>query len=74
MIALIVLGCILGYIFLAGLTFGLVRDHWVAEDCGLATVFWPITLCGWIVYQIATAGPRLIEWKRRPKLPKARIV
>jgi hypothetical protein len=74
MYELLYVGIPLMYLFLGGMAYGLASPGWHGADRNLAAVFWPVTLVSWFVYQIATAGPRLIKWYRAPKLPKARVV
>ena len=77
------------YLFLGGLTFGMIRvkepggrfsgeDQSNKEMANIGSVFWPVVWVGWIVYQIATAGPRLIrsirERRKRLRIPRAEVV
>lgn len=75
---LIVLGSALAYICIGGFTWALTPERWnTSADWPAkpaASIFWPVTLAGYIVYRIATFGPRLIKTVReRNKIPRAEI-
>lgn len=65
------------YLFLAGLTHSLVTFEEMT-DKNFSAVFWPLVWAGWVIYRIATAGPRMLKWRRDRKLakdaPRARMI
>jgi hypothetical protein len=75
---LIILGSALTYLCIGGFTWGLTPERWnnpynfPAKH--VTSIFWPATLAGYIIYRIATFGPRLIKTLReRNKIPRAEI-
>lgn len=64
------------YLFLGGLTHAL--SDFARDEKVVGAIFWPVVWAGWIIYQIAIAGPRLVNWNRerrkRLRVPRAEVV
>lgn len=68
----------LAYICIGGFAWALTPESWGnnynAPAKHLASIFWPLTLLGYIVYRVATFGPRLVKaWRERNKIPRAEV-
>jgi hypothetical protein len=87
--AIIMLASVAAYLFLAGLTYGMIRkpttgsyDRQNDENAMLGGSFWPIVWVGWPIYQIVSAGPRIVRAIRKKReqrqkakeLPRAEVV
>ena len=79
--ALWVIGVVFSYLFLSGLTAALCPRDWKFPDDPMhlwAGGFWPIIWVCWVVYQVVTAGPRMVEgvqnWRASRRLPRAQVV
>jgi hypothetical protein len=71
----------LGYVFLGGVFWALVRamyDDIPPGDEAFMRSLWPLMLIGWLIYQIAMAGPNVAKligaWRKKARLPKATLV
>jgi hypothetical protein len=66
----------MAYIFLGGLTHAL--SDFARDEKVMGAIFWPVVWAGWIIYQVAIAGPRLVTWNRdrrkRLRIPRAEVV
>jgi hypothetical protein len=83
-----VLSSLASYLLLAGMTYGIIRKPGLVaaankaneEFATLCGTLWPVTWIGWISYQFASAGPRIVRAMRKRKaekkqgLPCAKVV